>query len=52
MTDIHVTTAMPLSPNAQSAVENWLTKRYGEYTVCYHLDASLIGGVEIFDGEQ
>ena len=52
MTDIHVTTAMPLSPNAQSAVENWLTKRYGEYTVCYHLDASLIGGVVIFDGEQ
>ena len=52
MTDIHVTTAMPLTPKAQNAIERWLKKRYGEYTVCYHLDASLLGGVIIFDGEQ
>jgi len=52
MTDIHVTTAMPLTPRAQGAVESWLKERYGEYAVHYHLDASLIGGVVIFDGEQ
>ena len=52
MTDIHVTTAMPLTPNAQSAIERWLEKRYGEYAVCYHIDASILGGVVIFDGEQ
>ena len=52
MTDIHVTTAMPLTPRTQSALENWLKARYGEYTVRYHLDASIVGGVVIFDGEQ
>ena len=52
MTDIHVTTAMPLSPAMTKEVEAWLLKRYGEYAVTYHIDESLVGGIVIFDGEQ
>ena len=51
MTNIHVSTATPLSAAMHDEVEAWLTQRYGEHTTVYHVDDSLIGGIVIFDGE-
>jgi F-type H+-transporting ATPase subunit delta len=43
---------MPLTPATTEKVVAWLDKRYGTYTVTYHIDESLLGGIVIFDGEQ
>ena len=51
MTNVHVTTAMPLSDAMRDKVEAWLNAKYGQYTVKYHLDESLLGGIVIFDGD-
>jgi len=52
MTNIHVTLSAPLSSETEAALEAWLTKRYGQHTVVYHIDESILGGIVIFDGER
>ncbi len=52
MTNIHVTVARPLLDTDRVKVEAFLAKKYGEYTVVYHVDDSLLGGIVIFDGEK
>lgn len=52
MTNIHVSTAMPLSDTMHRQVEAWLTQRYGDHTTLYHIDESLLGGIVIFDGDN
>lgn len=52
MTKIHISTSVALSPTMHDKVEAWLTQRYGEHASVYHVDAALIGGIVIFDGEK
>lgn len=52
MTNIHVSTAMPLSQEMHDRVEAWLGARYGEHSTLYHVDDTLIGGIVIFDGDR
>jgi F0F1-type ATP synthase delta subunit len=52
MTNVHVTVARPLADKDREKVEAFLSAKYGEYTVVYHVDDSLLGGIVIFDGEK
>ncbi len=50
MIKLTVTTAKPLTDREKASLNKKFTVKYGEFTVEYLVDYSLIGGIKIFDG--
>lgn len=52
MTNLTLTTAIELSEAQKVEIEKKLVKKYGKFSVLYRVNAALIGGIIIFDGDM